>query len=235
MKIQIEQPPCDKCFSNHDNVFCKLTHEQIKEMDHEKTCTIYPKNTNVFNEGNMPFGLYCINRGKIKVFQSKRGGKKYIIRLAKEGDILGYRALISGEAYTGTATVLEEATLCFVPKKLFFDFLKSNSDFSSKLIQLLSNDLKNTEKKLATMALKPVRERMAETLLMLNEFYGIDSEGFIKISISREDIANIVGTATETVIRILSEFKSEKMIELINKRIKIVDSEQLIITANIFD
>ena len=235
MKTQFEQPLCDECRSRLGNVFCTLTSAQVGEMSAEKTCSIYKKGQIIFNEGNRPSGMYCINRGKIKLYQTGEEGKEQILRLAKEGDIIGYRSLISGEAYSASASVMEDATLCFIPKSTFFNFLQTNSELSSSMMQLLSHDLKDAENRLTALAQKPVRERMGEALLMLSEFYGSDENGVINAVVSREDIANIVGTATETTIRILSDFKSEKLIELEGKKIKIANRQGLIKAAHIFD
>ena len=235
MKTQLDQPICDKCSSILGNVFCALSSAQETEMSTEKNCSIYKKGQLIFNEGNRPSGMHCINKGKIKLYQTGEKGKEQILRLAKKGDLLGYRALISGEAYSASASVMEDATLCFIPKITFFDFLQTNSDFSSKIMQLLSHDLKEAENRLTVLAQKSVRERMAETILMLNEFYGADKEGIINSIVSRDDIANIVGTATETTIRILSDFKSEKLIELLGKKIKIINRPGILKAAHVFD
>jgi CRP/FNR family transcriptional regulator, polysaccharide utilization system transcription regulator len=236
MNIKLESPSCVSCQSRLNNVFCTLTDDQLTNLSVEKSCNIYKKGQLVFYEGNRPTGLYCVNKGKVKVYQIGTEGKEQIIRLAKDGDILGYRSLISGEMYTASASIIEDATICFIPKKTFFDLLQTNSDLSTRMMKLLSNDLKSAEKRITGLAQKPVRERMAETILMLKEFYGLDSEKHtIRANLSREDIANIVGTATETAIRILSEFRSEKMINLVGKRIQIVNSDALIKAANVFD
>jgi CRP/FNR family transcriptional regulator, polysaccharide utilization system transcription regulator len=235
MKSQFEQPLCDKCQSRLGNVFCTLSTAQVNEMSAEKNCSIYKKGQIIFNEGNKPIGMFCINKGKIKVYQTGEEGKEQIIRLAKEGDILGYRSLISGETYSATAEVMDDATVCFIPKVQFFNFLKSNSELSEKMMQVLSHDLKDAEKRLTALAQKPVRERVAEAILMLSEFYGEDKDGTINASILREDIANIVGTATETAIRILSEFKSLNIIDTQSKKIKITSREKLLKAAHVFD
>jgi CRP/FNR family transcriptional regulator len=204
-------------------------------MSLEKHCSIYKKGQILFNEGNRPNGMFCVNKGKIKLFQTSEDGKEQILRLAKEGDVLGYRALISGDPYSASASVMEDATVCFIPKSLFFDFLHANTDFSSVIMQLLSHDLKKAEHQLTAIAHKPVRERMAEAILMLKEFYGADEEGLINAAVLREDIASIIGTATETTIRILSEFKSEKLIGLEGKKIRILNHNGLVKAAHIFD
>jgi CRP-like cAMP-binding protein len=236
MNIKLESPSCVACQSRLNNVFCTLTDAQLNTLSVEKSCNIYKKGQLVFYEGNRPTGLYCLNKGKVKVYQIGMEGKEQIIRLAKDGDILGYRSLISGEMYTASASIIEDSTICFIPKKTFFDLLQTNSELSTRMMKLLSNDLKSAEKRITGLAQKPVRERMAETILMLKEFYGLDNEKHtIKANLSREDIANIVGTATETAIRVLSEFKSEKIINLMGKRIQIINNDALIKAANVFD
>lgn len=236
MNVKLETPSCAECQARLNNVFCTLSDKDLKELSVEKSCNIYRKGQLVFFEGNRPTGLFCVNKGKVKIYQIGIEGKEQIIRLAKDGDILGYRSLISGETYTASASVIEDATICFLPRKIFFDLLQTNSELSSRMMKLLSHDLKAAEKRITGLAQKPVRERMAETLIMLEEFYGLDRDNAtIKANLSREDIANIVGTATETAIRILSEFRSEKKLELVGKKIQILDHDALIKTANIFD
>ncbi|MFI5145320.1 MAG: Crp/Fnr family transcriptional regulator [Ignavibacteria bacterium] len=236
MNIKLETPSCDTCQSRLNNVFCTLTDQQLTELSVEKSCNLYRKGQLVFFEGNRPTGLFCVNKGKIKIYQIGIEGKEQIIRLAKDGDIIGYRSLISSETYTASAAVIEDAMICFLPRKTFFDLLQSNSELSTRMMKLLSHDLKAAEKRITGLAQKPVRERLAETLLMLSEFYGLDKDSFsIKAHLSRDDIANIVGTATETAIRILSEFRAEKIINLLGKKIQVLNHDLLVKAANIYD
>ena len=205
-------------------------------MDVEKACNFYKKGQLIFFEGNKPQGLFCVSSGKIKIFQTGLEGKEQILRLVKEGDILGYRSLISGEPYSASAMAMEDCSICMVPRKTFFDLLQSNSDLSTRVMQLLSHDLKEAEHRLTELAQKPVRERMAETILMLKEFYGFEEDKkTINAMNSRDDIANITGTATETAIRVLSDFKSEKMIDLKGKKIRILNSSLLLRAANVYE
>lgn len=236
MKPFFETPNCDTCQSRINNVFCNLDDKQLKELNVEKACNFYKKGQLVFFEGNKPQGLYCINYGKVKVFQTGLEGKEQILRLAKEGDILGYRTLISGGTYSASAMAMEDSTICMVPKKTFFDLLQANSELSTRVMQLLSHDLKEAEHRITELAQKPVRERMAETILMLKEFYGLERDNqTIDAAISRDDIANITGTATETAIRVLSDFKNEKLIDLKGKKIRILNQNMLLKAANMYD
>lgn len=235
LKEKIVPPSCGECQSRLSNVFCTLSDAECHDMSIEKESASYKKGQNIFWEGNRPHGLYCIKKGKVKIFQLGTEGKEQIVRLAKVGDIIGYRSLISGEAYSASAAAIEDAVICYIPKKTFFNLLQENSKLSEKVMQLLSHDLKSAEQKITGLAQKPVRERLAETLIMLKEFYGEDNGGAINESLTREEIANIVGTATETAIRLLSELKSEKIIDINGKKIFVHNMEKLIEFANIND
>ncbi len=184
----------------------------------------------------MPAGLYCINSGKVKIYQCGFEGKEQIIRLAKDGDVIGYRALISGEGYSATATVIEDSKICMIPKEYFFELLQNNPDITRSVMKLLASELKEAESKITNLAQKPVIERLAEVLLMLKEYYGNeDEDNSLNISITREEIANIVGTATETTIRLLSELKKDGILELSGKKIRIINFDSLLKLANLYD
>lgn len=212
-----------------------LSDDEAHEMSVEKESSFYKKGQFVFLEGNKPGGLFCISKGIVKIFQTGSEGKEQIVRLAKSGDILGYRSLISGESYNASAEVIEDAVICCIPKEKFFKLIHENANLSEKIMQLLSNDLKSAEVRITGLAQKPVRERLAETLLMLKEFFGTQQDGSINTTLTREDIANIVGTATETTIRLLSELKSENLISLSGKKIIIKDTDKLLKIANVSD
>lgn len=236
MKSRFEIPTCESCEARIKTVLCHLNDSELSELSLRKTCNLYNKGQAIFYEGNKPLGIFCISEGRIKVHKLGDTGKDQIVRLAKGGDILGYRAMVSGEYYTASATALEDSRICFIPKSTFFDLLQTNSELSMKLVLLLSSDLKTAETKITHLAQKPVRERLAETLLVLKEFYGVEGDGeTLKVSMTREEIANIVGTATETIIRLLSEFKKEKLIALHGRKLKILQHTSLVKTANVYD
>lgn len=229
-------PSCAQCASRGDSIFCALKNKELLEIDFEKGLNYYERNQKIFQEGTRPLGLYCIYNGKVKVYKSGFNGKEQIIRLAKEGDVLGYQSLISGENYIASAETLVESTLCFIPRSFFFGLLHKNEDLLLQVMQLLSHDLKMAENKVATLSQKPVRERVAETLLLLKETYGLeDDHTTLSVTLPREDLANITGTATETLIRILSEFRVHHIIELKGKKIMILDMEALLHAAALDD
>ena len=196
---------CQSCAQRFTSVFCKAKQEFIEEINEQKICNIYKKGQTLFNEGSYPFGVYCINDGKVKLSHLGDDGKEQIIRLLRGGDVLGYRALLSGERYSASAIALEDTQVCFIPKELFISVLKSDTGLAFEMMKLLSDELHKAEVKLTHLAQKPIRERLAETLLFIKETYGFEADGVtLSVRLSREEIANLVGTATESTIRLLS-------------------------------
>ena len=235
MKKKFEMPHCETCGSRHKSVFCGVSNKEVQEIDSSKGCNIYDKGQIIFHEGNRTNGIYCVNKGKIKLFQLGSEGKEQIIRFAKEGDVIGYRALLSEEPLSASAEAIEEASVCFIPKTQVLKMITENSNFNFKLLKALSHELGEAAKVITDLAQKPVRERLAETLLMLKDTFELDEEKAIQVRLSREELANIVGTATESVIRLLSEFKKEELIALDGRNIKLLNIPGLTRTANIFD
>lgn len=227
---------CATCPSRSNSQFACLGEEELGTVNEHKSCITYKKGQTIFYEGTRPMGLFCIHSGKVKVFKMGSQGKEQIMYLAKPGDFLGYRALLSEEFYADSATVLEEAQICFIPKNDFFTTLRENPQFYSNLMKAVCHELGIMEDKIAALAQKSVRERLASTLLMLKETYGMEGEGsvLIDIALTREDLANIVGTATETVIRLLSEFKKDGLIDMEKKKIRILDARQLAHDADFY-
>ncbi len=231
-----EIPYCETCEPRIKSIFNEVAPEDLEKLSLHKGCNFHKAGQTLFQEGGYPAGLYCINRGKIKLYKTGRDGREQIVRLAKEGDVVGYRSLISGEPYAASAAVLEDSAICFIPKQTFLSLLKESSSFNMRVLELLAHDLKTAEQKELSLAQKPVKERLAEALLMVKEFYGVEDDTVtIKGTLTREEIANIVGTATETIIRLLSELKDRKIIELEGKKIKILNHQALLKITRVFD
>jgi CRP/FNR family transcriptional regulator len=227
---------CQFCEARFKSVFCELNKDEVSELSEHKACTTYKKGQDIFKQDSYPHGIYCINAGKVKLFQLAENGREQIVRLAKPGDLLGYRALLGGEKYTSTAEAIAETSVCFIPKTLFFKFAETNNAVTGQIMKLLSNDLKNAEHKITDLAQKPVKERMAEAILFMKEVYGLEKDNAtLNVILTREEIANIAGTATETAIRILSDFKVEGVLEFIGKKIKISKMNELLHIANVAD
>lgn len=228
--------PCALCPGREHSLLSELSKEDLERLSQHKTCIRYKKGQTLFYEGTRPMGLFCINSGKVKVYKISSEGKEQILKLAKPGDFLGYRALISEEFYNSAATVIEEGAICYIPKSDFIEILHTNPSFFRKMAQRVAHELGVMEQKLVTIAQKSVRERLAATLIMLKETYGMEGEesDLIDIALSREDLANIIGTATETVIRLLSDFKTQQLISLQGKKIKVLDPKGLVREADFY-
>lgn len=231
---KIEVPRCSDCEAFNVSMFCSTNTAEEVTLSDNKVHNIYKKGQVIFYEGHQPQNLFCIYSGKVKIFKLGDDGKEQIVRFAKKSDLIGYRALLSGENYFASASAIEETIVCSFPKNIIEELLDHNSKFSMQTIKLLSKDLRIAEQMILNMAQKHVRERIAEALLMLKEYYGTDSiTGTINTTLTREEIANIAGTSTETCIRILSEFNRDRVIKLIGKRIKIASIPKLLHIANI--
>jgi len=227
---------CRECPNCKISVFSDLSDDQFDFLNYEKSIVQLHKGQVLFLQDTKPHGLYCIKKGKVKIFRRGSEGKEQIVRLAADADVVGYRALLSEESYQCGAAALEETTLCYVPRQALKQIMENNVNIYKKMISLLSNDLKNAESKISELAQKPVRERVAETLMVLKNKYGLEADGAtLNVVLSREELANLVGTATESLIRILSDFKKEGIIELDHKKIRIVDFEHLYTTAHLYD
>ena len=236
MKLKFEIPHCETCEPRLKSIFEEVGNHELENLSLHKGCNFHKAGQILFQEGGYPAGLYCINHGKIKLYKTGSDGKEQIVRLAKEGDVVGYRALIGGEPYSASAAVLEDAAICFIPKSTFLNLLKESTSFNARVMQLLCHDLAKAEQRELSLAQRSVKERLAETLLMLKEFFGVEDDGeTLRGALTREDLANMVGTATETVIRLLSELNRKKIIGLDRKRIRIISPTALLQITHVFD
>jgi CRP-like cAMP-binding protein len=231
-----ENPECSHCNIRRKSIFCELNVGEVLLLNTSKHHSYYQKGQSLFGEGAYPRGLYCVSHGKIKITQTGVDGKEQIVHLAKSGDVLGYRALLSGDVYSCSALAMEDSTVCFIPKDIFHFMVEKNSRLGLQLIRLLSKELKDTEKKLTRIAQRPAKERVAQTILMLKDCYGFEKDGnTLDISLSREEIASISGTTRETAIRALVKLKEDRIIDLPGKKIQILNYTVLLKTANLTD
>ena len=211
--------------------------ESFKEMlsseDYEKYISAkqilkFNKGGIIFEDGEVPNGVFFLNKGTAKLSKQGVYGKDQILRFIKEGDLIGYRSLLCGEDFQAKAEAMTEVEATFLPSDLFLQMLEVAPKFSFVMLQKIAFELGESSNTVTFLAQKTVRERLAEILLLLEQKLGTDPEGFIKISLTREEIANIIGTATESAIRLISEFKQDKLIEVEGGNIKILNHEKLI-------
>lgn len=228
-------PLCEKCSLDTGSIFKHLKPEEIDILNFQKEFRRFKRGEILYREGSRISGFYCINSGIIKVFKTGFDGKEQIIRFAKPGDIIAYRSVLSNEVACTSAKVIEDCSVCFLPSEILISLVKSNPDFAYDLLKLACHELGEANSFITDIAQKTVRERLAEILLLLLHDFGIDSNNYLQISLTREELANIVGTATESVIRLLSEFKTDKLVELEGRKIKILNSKGLEKISNVFN
>ena len=221
------RPECEKCVVRDLNSLKSVSSDELKEINRKKSTLHFQKGEVIFSEGNSLRGVYCLKNGKCKLTKLAPNGKEQIVRFIRKGEIVGHRSVISNSVAHLTVTALEEMDVCFIPKHEIIELFKNNSEFSMQITRSLAEDLDEANASIANMAQKNVRERLAESLLFFERIFGTDREGFISVTLTREEIANAIGTATESTIRLLSEFKKEGYILLSGKKIKIEEKIKL--------
>ncbi|GCD80051.1 Crp/Fnr family transcriptional regulator [Schleiferia thermophila] len=226
---------CNTCVTFKISQLRALHNGELDFIEREKGCSFFKKGQTLLVEGSRNNGVYCIHKGKVKITRMGPEGKEQIIRFGKEGDLIGYRSLLSGEPVSASVYAMEETHACFLPKHVLFHFIQSNPAFTLDLMKLACKDLGDAGKIITNLAQKSVRERLAEVLLIIYNTFGEDEEGCLNVTITREEIANMVGTATETVIRLLSEFKDDHLIENKGRKIKLLNRRELAHIGNVYD
>lgn len=219
---------CDMCFARNNSVFSILTANEINEIESTKNFLTFCSGELIFKEKHRPFGIYIIQDGKVKISKYGYEGKEYIVRFANKGSIMGYRAFFNQAVYSCSATAISDTNVCFIPGDTVNKLIKCNQELGFKFMKQLALDLKAAEEKAISVAHKPARERVAESLLILKDVYGYEEEGTaINISLKRDEIAGIAGTSRETTTRLLSEFADEKVLSIEGRKISILNLDKL--------
>ncbi len=214
---------CASCSVRESGIFSAIHGNDVSEFDVHKSCHFYKKNQSLFVEGSFPRGVFCINHGKVKIYALGDEGKEQIVHIAREGEVVGFRSMLSGEPYRLSASTLEDANICFVAKDDFLNMLDTNVTMRNSVLKELSKELGERAIFITNLAQKSVRERLAYSLLLLQDVYGEEP-----INLTREDLANFVGTATETLIRLLKDFKDEHLIDVQTRKVFITNKEALL-------
>jgi CRP/FNR family transcriptional regulator len=226
---------CKLCKNRTQSVFNDLSTESLDEISQLKSCVFYKKGQTILQEGARPQGVYCIHRGKVKLYKLGTEGKEQIVRFATDGDLIGYRSILSDETISASIEALDDTHCCYIPKSSFFKVIQENPKFSLNVLKLSCHELGEAGKMITSLAQKNVKERLAEIFLILCATFGEDEDGFIDIKLTREDMANMVGTATESAIRLISSLKNEGLIDTKGRKIKILDRATLRSEALIYE
>jgi CRP-like cAMP-binding protein len=230
-------PTCQECPNRKGPLMgcCQL--EELDFISGNKVAQSYQKGQRIFQEGSPALGLHCVSQGKIKITRTSGDGKEQITRLGKGGDVLGFQSVLTETEYTTSAVALDDCVVCFIPRSDFFRVWQSNTQFSASLMKMMAKALGAAEVMMLHLAYKPVRERLAGALLLLAQTFReneSDPQPF-SISIGREDLASLVGTAKETAIRLLSEFKEANLISTRGSEITLLKMRELSQIASRYD
>ena len=224
---QPKMSKCEQCIVREFSSLKALKKDELLKIADCKTSYTIKKGDTIFNEGEQVNGIFCIKDGVCKLSKLSQNGKEQIVKLITKGELLGQRSMISDEAVNLSAVALEDMEVCFIPKADIMGFFDENNHFSMNVMKSICGDLKESEGHTVSMAQKTVKERLAETLLYLETSFGKNEDGSLHIQLSRDELAGMIGTATESCIRLLSEFKKLNLIALSGKSITIIDSAKL--------
>ncbi|QGK73478.1 Crp/Fnr family transcriptional regulator [Flavobacterium sp. SLB02] len=223
---------CDQCIVRELTSLKALSRDEVVQLANSKTTRSIKKGEAIFEEGEVTNGVFCVKDGIGKLSKLSANGKDQIVKLVKAGELLGQRSIISNEPANLSAKALADMEVCFIPKGDIIHFFNNNNQFSMNLMQLVFDDLKRADDHTVDMTQKRVKERLAETLLYLKDTFGVNQDQSLKAQLSREELAGMIGTATESCIRLLSDFKKAGLIELKGRMIFLIDIKKLKKAAN---
>ncbi len=219
---------CTTCQHRAASVFCNLKPDELELLNEYKETFIAKKKQLLFYENDHVKGLFCVHEGKVKLFKTLNDGSIQILRISKSADLIGYRGLLGDGRYIASAETMEDSVICFIPKEKIFHFIANNVSFTLGLMSRIAADISEAETKTINFMQKSSKERLAETLLLLDRSFGVTPDGYINISLTREEIASITGMAIETTIRILHQWEAEGYIELHKKHIRIANRKRIL-------
>lgn len=218
---------CENCIIRQFNSLRAMSKEELMKVSEAKITKTIKKGETIFEEGEKLNGVYCIRDGVSKLSKLSANGKDQIVKLVSKGEVLGQRSVIVEENANLGAVAVNQMTVCFIPKETIMNTLNQNPNFAVEVLRHMAHDLKQADDVIVNMSQKTVKQRVAEVFLYLKNTFGEDKDGFIALVLSREDIANLVGTATESAIRIISEFKKKGLLTTSGKRIGIGNEKKL--------
>jgi len=218
---------CEQCIVREFSSLKALNKDELIKLAECKTSRLVKKGEVIFEEGENVNGIFCVKDGVCKLTKLSANGKDHIVKLVTKGELLGQRSMISDEPVNLTAIALEDMQVCFVPKNEIMGFFDKNNQFSMNVMRNICGDLKESDSQMVNMAQKTVKERLAETLLYLQDTFGKNEDDTLKIQLTRDELASMIGTATESCIRLLSDFNKSGLIEIKGKKIILKDIPKL--------
>jgi CRP-like cAMP-binding protein/DNA-binding NarL/FixJ family response regulator len=201
--------------------------DALKNLSEGRNINHYRKKQIIYTEGNHPGRMFYVVNGKVKTFKSNEDGKELTVGLYSEGEYFGYIALLENGVYRESAEAMEDSEIALIPREDFETLINNNSEVSRKFIKMLAHNVVEREEQLLNLAYNSLRKRVADALITLQRKYKRGNEEHFSIHISREDLANIAGTATESLIRTLSDFRGEKLIDIKDGNIILLNEKKL--------
>jgi CRP-like cAMP-binding protein len=231
MKEEVALPDISKCISKFKQTFKHVPEAEFVELLADATVEACKKGEFVYAENSRLKGCYLLYSGIIKIFQTGSEGKEQIVRLGKEGDLFGFRSVIREEPACTSVETLADCILCHIPGHSLVEAIARSPAFANEMMQIACRELGDANRYIKDIAQKPVRARLAEILLLIAGDFGMEKDGALALNLTREDLSNFVGTATETLIRLLTEFKNERLVETKGRRISLLDVDRLRVVA----
>nr|WP_298000934.1 Crp/Fnr family transcriptional regulator [uncultured Flavobacterium sp.] len=218
---------CEQCIVRELSSLKALSKDELIHLANCKDSVTVKKGEVIFNEGDVMNGVYCIKEGTCKLVKMNSNGKDTIIKLITKGELLGQTSILTEEKSTLSAIAVDDMRVCFIPKNEILGFIDNNKSFSFEVTKNVCKNLNDATNFAVNHTHKTVKERLAISLLEILNSAGTDNEGYLNLQLTREEIASMVGTATESCIRLLAELKKENLIDLKGKKIKILQLNEL--------
>jgi len=227
MSIDKFSERCENCIVRKINVLQAISKEELKQVSNAKISKSVKKGETLFKEGERLNGVFCIRSGATKLSKLSANGNNQIIKIAGKGEVIGKRAIIAQEKIHVEATALSDMEVCFIPKDRIIEPLKNNEKFNVEVFKSVTSELKEADNTIVSRSQKSVLQRLAQVLIDLKNSYGVDDQGYLKLIITREDLASLTGTVKESCVRNMTTLKKKKYIKLKGQSIGILDENAL--------
>lgn len=224
---------CSKCSNKYKSIFCKLEEQALSDITDHKVMNNFKRGQVLFHEGNPAFGVYCISSGKIKLTKMSEAGKETLIHIAGPGDIVGFQHMLQAGSNDVTATALEESQVCFLDRQFLQKLVQEENSCAMELLGHVARDMTALQERMTGIQSRSVRERVEYLLNELGNRFGTpSSEGIrLNVQLSRDEMASMLGMATETLIREISMLKEENFLKQDGKTIILMKSKNQHILA----
>lgn len=217
-------------------LFLSFNKEILRELNKNEHVRYYKKKQVLYYEGNPVVGVYYIKSGKAKVYKTGPEGRQYTLKLARENDVLALESIFKNDSYfSSSSEMVEDGMVCLVEKQIVLNLLRKDNHLAMSMMMMLASQVISSEEQMVDLAHRAVRERLARLLLVLSHGYGVKVRQGVKLNLelTREDIAEMIGTCSKSAIRLLSELKEDGIVEIKGKDIVILDEPRLVEIAQL--